>query len=270
MDAFANHGCLIVDITDGGKTYDAAVKLANMWKMIDSFFERLDHDEAILKSLSPLSATKDAGSKHATVGFASYEDGNMRFLETRLKRSSNGKNIVPDEIESIIGMEGVKAFTEAFRIMYNVGKDCTRIAVAAASVEAKAFLKDVKVQDGGTYLHEDDVEPEEEDDEPHLEVSDERVEREMQRLAKVDASESAARLCDELIDDGLILPSNRGEGSVCMRYDVLYRTYTFVVYVIVELNVPLAPIEYVPILISSLKPASQRLLGHIPIQALLQ
>jgi len=227
MDAFANHGCLIVDITDGGTNFNTAVKVANMWKMIDSFFERLDRDDSILKTLPPLSAAKDAGSRHATVGFASYDEGNMKFLETRIKRSSHGQNIDPEEIGEIIGKEGVQAFTDAFKVMCDVGKDCTRIAIAAASVEAEAFIKqEIMKSDPRTLLDEGDDE-EDYEDEPNLEISDERVEKEMRRLAKIDASDGASRLCDELIDDGLVLVSNENEGSVSMRYDSIDLKYTF-------------------------------------------
>lgn len=232
MDAFANHGCLIVDITDGGANYNAAIKIANMWKIIDSFFERLDRDETLLKSLPPLSAAKDAGSRHATVGFASYDEGNMKFLETRLKRSSHGQKITPEEIEGIIGKDGVNALTDAFSIMCNIGRDCTRIAVAAASVEAEAFIKQEVMKNDSTRFHDEEVGDDDEDDDdgndPNFEICDEKVQREKRRLANIDASESASRLCDELVDDGLCIDPNQNDGSVSMRYDhVLLLTIYF-------------------------------------------
>jgi hypothetical protein len=111
--------------------------------------------------------------------------------------------------------------------MCDVGKDCTRIAIAAASVEAEAFIKqEIMKSDPRTLLDEGDDE-EDDEDEPNLEISDERVEKEMRRLAKIDASDGASRLCDELIDDGLVLVSNENEGSVSMRYDSIDLKYTF-------------------------------------------
>jgi hypothetical protein len=195
-----------------------------MWKTIDSFFEKLEKDENIRNTLPPLSVAEGAGSRHALAGFASYEEGNMKFLETRLKRSSNGERIIPEVMEDIIGTEGVKSLTDAFRVMCDVGKDCVRIAIAAANMEAEAFVKQSEFTKNSLPILEDgeDNDDEESDDEDDVdyemsEISDEKFQGEIRRLANIDASESASRLCQDLIDDGLLIVPNDREESVSMR-----------------------------------------------------
>jgi hypothetical protein len=97
----------------------------------------------------------------------------------------------------------------------------------------------------------------------------------MRRLAKIDASDGASRLCDELIDDGLALVSNENEGSVSMRYDSIDFKHTFfdhpflLIAQRLFLSCLLAPTAYVPIQINSLKRGCQKRSVHTLTQALL-
>jgi hypothetical protein len=127
-------------------------------------------------------------------------------------------------MEDIIGTEGVKSLTDAFRVMCDVGKDCVRIAIAAANMEAEAFVKQSEFTKNSLPILEDgeDNDDEESDDEDDVdydmsEISDEKFQGEIRRLANIDASESASRLCQDLIDDGLLIVPNDREESVSMR-----------------------------------------------------
>lgn len=125
MDALVSHGCLLVDITNGGKSWEAARTMNRMWEATNELLEAKE-----LSTIPAMQTAKGSGSKFAKVGFSSNHG--MTFLETRWNRDGN---ILPSEVEGIIGPEGVQALRDAFDCISRLGKDVTRIAVAASSIE---------------------------------------------------------------------------------------------------------------------------------------
>jgi hypothetical protein len=167
--------------------------MANMWKTTESFFDKT-RDASVAKMLPDMTTVMEAGSLHAKVGYAEYDSGSMKFLETRRQRKDG--SILPTEANQILGSDGVKALVSSFDVACKVGKDVTRIAVSASSVEHGAF-----VQKG------------------------EERERDQQILA----SQAATLLADELVDDGKPLTTaigiNVSEGDVSMSPHRLCRYY---------------------------------------------
>lgn len=131
MDAFANHGCLIVDVTNGGTTFEDATTVARMWNAVGIFFDSVSLDEK-LEKIPYMSCMDEVGSPHAKLGFASYQEGNMQFLETRLHREGV---ILPREAISFVGQPGCEALIETFRIVAEVGKNIVRIVMGASTRE---------------------------------------------------------------------------------------------------------------------------------------
>ncbi|KAG7344617.1 hypothetical protein IV203_022625 [Nitzschia inconspicua] len=181
MNALVAHGVLLVDLTDGGVTFKDAETMANMWKTTEQFFETVS-DPAVAETLPGMTTVSGARSKHAKVGYAEYEGGSMKFLETRRQRNSG--DLVPTEAAKLMGHDGVSALQSAFDVVTQVGKDVVRIAVAAGSVEHGAFL-------------------------------DGRI-KENERDQKIQASQAATLLSNELVDDGRPLGSDDKEGDVSM------------------------------------------------------
>jgi hypothetical protein len=142
MDAFVNHGCLVIDLTDGGTTYKDALLMAEMWKDTESFFESTTKDPELASALPPMKAVENIGTQHAVAGFNSYNNGEMQFLETRIVRnqdSNDGESIIPKEAADIIGSKGVNTIIDAFKLLSSVGKDVVRVSVAATNMEFAAF-----------------------------------------------------------------------------------------------------------------------------------
>jgi len=205
MDSLANHGCLIVDLTDEDKLTNDATIMSKMWKTTSDFFHRVVDANGIDCIPSSMQLADGVGSSHAMVGFASLKNGDNQFLETRIRRLDG--TLLPDEIYPIIGEEGARSMIDSFQIMSEVGKDIIRIATAASSVEAKAFLTI-----GSVVSQEDEGSPSiaglsfedaivsgivEKDSEP----SKEDIQR-----AKILASDAAILLTEEIMDDGKPLP----------------------------------------------------------------
>ena len=217
MDALANHGCLIVDLTDGDKSTENAVKLSGMWKATSNFFDKVINDEEAANNIPPMQVAEGVGSSHAMVGFASFKDGENQFLETRIRRSDGA--LLPEETATIVGEEGVQSMVDAFNIITEVGKAVVRIATAASSVEAEGFVTKGSVVQGdegspsiaGLSFEEASVSGlMEEDDGP----SDDDMTR-----AEILASEAAVLLTEEIMDDGKPLADGRiehNEGPVSM------------------------------------------------------
>ncbi|KAL3907298.1 MAG: hypothetical protein SGILL_008931, partial [Bacillariaceae sp.] len=184
MNALVAHGVLLVDLTDGGTAMRDAEVISNMWAATDAFYDNLS-DTSVVESIPGMTTVMEAGSLHAKVGYAEVDNGSMKFLETRRERKTD--TILPSEVSTILGDDGVRALLSSFDIVSNVGKDVTRIAVSASSVEHGAF-----VQNG-----------------------EEKV-RDQQILA----SQAATLLADELVDNGKPLPAandlNIVEGDVSM------------------------------------------------------
>jgi hypothetical protein len=137
MDALISHGCLIVDVTDGGAHLDRAVVLKDMWQAAGDFFQHQDDQETMPQGMVTVAET---GSSHAKVGYASYDNDNLQFLETRLERSSG--MLLPEQAQSILGTKGSKALQQAFGVVASAAKDIVRLTVAASSVEAGVLTGD--------------------------------------------------------------------------------------------------------------------------------
>ena len=138
MDALANHGCLIVDLTNGDTKIEDAITMSKMWSTVDTFFGKVLDKDGSIKAVPPMDVAKGVGSSHATIGYASYKDGDNQFLETRLKRSDG--TLLPEETRDMVGDEGVNSLVDSFHIMSDVGKDIVRIVTAASSIDAEAFV----------------------------------------------------------------------------------------------------------------------------------
>ncbi|KAL7468289.1 hypothetical protein ACHAXS_008520 [Conticribra weissflogii] len=220
MDSLANHGCLIVDLTDGDKSLDSAKKISNMWRATETLFTTANAEGVNLPSMH---VADGVGSSHAVVGFQSVNDGDQQFLETRLRRFDGV--LLPVEAHAAMGEDGAESMIEAFRIMAEVGKDVVRIATAASSFEAGAF------QAVGSVVSEEG------DDSPSIagltfeeatasgiwEEEEDGVVRGASKgdiaRSKILASESADLLAKEIMDDGRPLfhsDVEHNEGTVSM------------------------------------------------------
>lgn len=133
MDALVSHGCLVVDLTDAGTTFAKFQIMGRMWATAGSFFAQAADAAAELPGLT---TAHETGSHHAKVGFASYDHGNLQFLETRLTRSGE---LIPQEVRAMFSEEGCQALQDAFRVVAQIGKDVVRIAAAASILEAEAL-----------------------------------------------------------------------------------------------------------------------------------
>lgn len=138
MDSLANHGCLIVDLTDEDKSLDGALTMSKMWDATTDFFQKVIDKDETAKIIPAMAVAEGVGSSHAMVGFASFKNGDNQFLETRIRRSDGA--LLPEETRSVIGDDGAQSMVDAFHVMAEVGKDIVRIATAASSVEADAFV----------------------------------------------------------------------------------------------------------------------------------
>lgn len=217
MDSFANHGCLIVDMTDGDTNIDDAIKMSKMWETTASFFDKLANDQTTANNIPPMQVAEGVGSSHAMVGFASFKDGDNQFLETRLRRSDG--TLLPEQTASIVGKDGAQNMVDAFNAMSQIGKDVIRIVTAASSAEADAFVTAGSVVSGDqgspsiaglsfeeasvSGIAEEEAVPSEED----------------KQRAQVLASDAAVLLAEEIVDDGRPLVGDEiehNEGPVSM------------------------------------------------------
>lgn len=133
MDALVSHGCLVVDLTDGGTSFRRAQAMADLWKAAGDFFDNSDKS-----TLPGMQTAAETGSSHAKVGYASYDKGAMEFLETRLSRIDG--SLLPREVTTVLGSSAVEALKKAFRMIADIGKDIVRITVGASTLEAGAKL----------------------------------------------------------------------------------------------------------------------------------
>uniref|UniRef100_A0A7S4QY55 Fe2OG dioxygenase domain-containing protein n=1 Tax=Ditylum brightwellii TaxID=49249 RepID=A0A7S4QY55_9STRA len=244
MDALVSHSCLIVDLSDGGTSYQSTMALSKMWEATSTFFTAIDENPELETSTLPsMDVAEGAGSIHEVVGYASYKDGDTKFVETRFKRGEKAV-MMPAEVETILGADSIQSIAESFDAMVGVGKDVVRIATAASSMEVDAFVERNKSSSSNQpsgYMEEDEKMPfisglsledavttglvegiEEINDEDNWDY--EPSENEL-TLASIRASEAAIRLADELIDDSNPLKAASiealestavGEGSVSM------------------------------------------------------
>jgi hypothetical protein len=183
MNALVSHGVLLVDLTDGGASFKSAKVMANMWKTADSFFDKVD-DEQSLEKLPGMTTVMETGSQHAKVGYACSDNGSTKFLETRIERKTGA--LLPAEAIDILGEDGVSSLKKAFDIVAQVGKDVVRITTAASNIEHGAFSQQTKND----------------------------------KDRKIQASQAATLMANELVDDGKHLGDTakieHNEGSVSM------------------------------------------------------
>ena len=184
MNALVAHGVLLVDLTDGGKSFEDAEKIARMWKAAETFFETVE-DESVAEKLPGMTTVMETGSQHAKAGYACADNGSLKFLETRIERKTG--RILPEEAKTILGEDGILAMQSAFDIVAQVGKDVLRICTAASSVEHGAFVG----RNNGDN-----------------------------RDQQIQATQAATLLANELLDDGKPLGGptsiDHNEGSVSM------------------------------------------------------
>lgn len=159
MDALVSHGALVVDLTDGGTKYQSAIQMKGMWDATKKFFDAIATDKKLAEKLPGM--TSVVGS-YAKVGYADYDNGSMKFLETRWERDGN---LLPVEVKEILDDEDIESLKKSFDAVCEIGKDAVRIATAAAGMDADVFDDD---EDQGDAL----------------------------------ASQAATKLVDEVVDDG--------------------------------------------------------------------
>jgi hypothetical protein len=207
MDALVNHGCLIVDLSDSGTNYKGVEKIAKMWETTYDFYNKIESDDELKNSIPSLGVAEGSGSEHAVSGLGQYKNGSMKFLETRsLRCDDSDQSIIPHEVEGILGALGVKSLIESFREMADIGSDIVRIAVAAANLEYEAF-EGFQVEENTDLPFISGLTFEE------AEVSGVSLgDGEGDRLA----SEFAAKMAKELIDDGSRNKANENEGIMSM------------------------------------------------------
>ena len=221
MNALVSHSCLIVDLSDGGMSSLHSQKLAKMWEVVDKFFQTIETDSELEKTLPELKQSKETGSPNAVCGYKSYNEGAMKFLETRILRHYKGEevSILPTEVATLVGKEGIEALFDSFNSMCSIGKDVVRVSVAASNMEYDGFLGERF--DGNTV-------EEESSDLPFIsgltfedaefsgigmdEYSDEQMFVDAEKLS----SEAALKLTEDLIDDGIYQDTNPSEQRVNM------------------------------------------------------
>ena len=220
MDSLANHGCLIVDLTDGDTSTEDAIIMSKMWETTSLFFEKVMTDETIRNSVPSMKEAEGVGSSHAMVGFASFKDGDNQFLETRIRRSDGA--LLPSETCTIVGEAGARSLVDAFHIMAEVGKDIVRIVTAASNVDANAFAASGS---SSAFSQGEEGSPSiaglsfDEASISGFVDEDSNPSREDMKRAKMLASNAALLLAEELIDDGKPLLSDEiqhNEGPVSM------------------------------------------------------
>jgi hypothetical protein len=193
MDALVSHGVLIVDLTDKGTTFKLAVEVAKMWDASNALFGSIDNEPTIEQTLPEMVSIPS--SPYAKVGYANYNNG-MQFLETRLARDGSG--VLPVEARDLLGTDGSSNLSKAFGTIADVGKDVVRIVTAASTIEYEGFESEGPSLSGLPFVGKAEL------------GSD-------YGMGEILASRAAAKLVDELIDDGtLSAVSTSGQGTVSM------------------------------------------------------
>ena len=211
FEALKYHGYLIVDIGEGvgvGESEKAEKAMAGMWRATASFFDaavEAEENGQIETFMPSMRLAEGVGSRHAMYGYQSFDNGAMRFLETRMKRQE--RSVLPTEIETVISDQDIKDLTTAFLSLSGLGKDIVRIATAVASINRGIFSSDNSSSDNPSIsgLKFDDFE--------------------VSSNAGIKAAISALRLATELVDDGqpcLDLPITESPVSMSPHRMCLY------------------------------------------------
>jgi hypothetical protein len=130
MDSLVSPGCLVIDMTNGGKDLDAAHLLADLWYTTQQFFSTVVDEDM---PLPPITAVV-AGRSHGRMGYTDY--GEKQFLETRLDRAT-GK-VLPVQIQSLLVPQGCRSMEQSFNLLATIGKSIVRVVVAASTLLARA------------------------------------------------------------------------------------------------------------------------------------
>lgn len=165
MDGFVTHGCLLVDLYDPNDpkgSYERMKCMSKMWDVVETFFNEIVPKSSSSK-LPPLSTIEDeTGSRHAKIGYASYDNDNMQFLETRWERAT--KKLLPPNVLLDDDGEGdaddkqqhrVESLRNAYDLVASIAKSLTKIAVAASSIESGAFDEDAEAFHSAQLLSEE-------------------------------------------------------------------------------------------------------------------
>ena len=196
LNSLKDHGYVIVDVgaeLSDGKSTTIEKRLAGMWQATEHFFKHsieAEVDDSIEFALPSMQNVPGAGSRHAVYGYQSFDEGSMRFLETRLQRKS--KVLLPTELGEVLASEEMSDLVHSFYNLADIGRDITRIATATISDKKNLFF--------------------EQDKNKMPEISglslDEMVgfnnEANIFTKSSVKSASSALRLVEELVDDGRI------------------------------------------------------------------
>eukprot|EP00980_Cylindrotheca_fusiformis_P001432 scaffold345_cov134-Cylindrotheca_fusiformis.AAC.43 len=150
MNALISHGVLLVDLTDGGRAFESAKTMADMWGVTNDFFEKVADDDVAAEILPGMTTVMETGSQHAAVGYSTFDSGSLKFLETRRERETAA--LLPPETIDVVGKEGVEMLQQAFDVVAKVIKDVVRVAVAASSMEYGAFQDGALASKAATLL----------------------------------------------------------------------------------------------------------------------
>lgn len=196
MDALVSHGCLIVDVTNAGNnsdgaavsssSYDQAKILGDMWTTAARFFDHVATASTEEFAIPGLQTAAGAGSTHAKVGFASYAGGDLQFLETRQSRNRSSSSAAAaaaagnDDENSVLLLP-----LETERV---VGATGCRALLDAFDIVADLSRHVVRIVVAAST-------------------------EEAGLLAGAEATEAAAKLAAELLDDGKPLLSTTGTAA---------------------------------------------------------
>eukprot|EP00594_Rhizosolenia_setigera_P010473 CAMPEP_0178973868 /NCGR_PEP_ID=MMETSP0789-20121207/22024_1 /TAXON_ID=3005 /ORGANISM="Rhizosolenia setigera, Strain CCMP 1694" /LENGTH=627 /DNA_ID=CAMNT_0020661907 /DNA_START=217 /DNA_END=2100 /DNA_ORIENTATION=- len=143
MDALESHNYIVIDLGE-----EKGNEMRKMWSSVSNFFNRFSKEE-MKEKLPKMTSFPEAGSKKCVVGYASYEEDSMQFMETRITRdvqrndndgdgpqSFSGTPLLPAEVTTCVGDDGIQNLLNGFRVVTDLGKKIVTIAIAASTVEA--------------------------------------------------------------------------------------------------------------------------------------
>jgi hypothetical protein len=147
MHALVAHGCLLVEWTDA----DDATLFARMWEEVEALL-----DPNKITELPPLQKVSELDANtHIKVGFASYQDGQMQFVERRRRSDGTWLPDLPNADESML--------SAAFDAQASLGRALVQLVVAASTEEVcgavdldRAVRLAQDWMDDGTSLSSDD------------------------------------------------------------------------------------------------------------------
>lgn len=169
MHALVTHGCVLVEWTDA-KDVET---FARMWEQVETLMEDPDRVAQLPPLQKVSNATADA---HIKVGFASYQEGQMQFLERR--RRSDGVWLPPTVLPPHAPHHSnhTSALSRAFDRQAELGRALVQLVVAASTAEVCGGGKDATegavllarnwVDDGHTNWLGPSPEVEDDDDHP--------------------------------------------------------------------------------------------------------